>query len=396
MQRSSINWGAPGRAAAGLAVFGALAPALPARAAIIRNYNVGDIAIGTVAHQVPAINNLGQISFLGGGGVSVWNGSAVVQLPAPGVTGFKANTAINDSGVVAFTNGLAEYTTSAGGSLVTVASPASLPPGTIVSSPSINNAGTVVFTGGTYPFGTTGAISLFRGSTSIASIGNYDLGEISPRPSINTAGAIVITGRAIGGQRTGVYFATDSGLTPITTSNSFGDAFGDAAINARGAIAVAHSPLTGTKQLLVGATAPPPVYADSTGSFATFQDETGYSDGNVSLNATGDLAFLAYTKPYNGFASGGIFTGTDPAQDAIVRAGDPLDGSTIAQLDFGPFGLNDAGQVTFWAKLADGRTGVYLATPVPEPSGTAAVAIAGVACTASRRRSRKSVAPARA
>jgi len=349
----------------------------PVRASIIRGYDVGDIAVGTVAHQVPAINNLGKVSFLGGGGVQMWDGSTVVQLPTPGVTGFKLNTAINDSGVVAFMTGLAVYTTRAGGSLVTVANGSSLPAGTIVNSPAINNAGSVAFTGGAYGF-TSGTIYLYQWSgsgnpTQLGSLGTYDLSEMTPRPSINSSGTIVITGRNIGGQKTGVYLASSAGLSPVITSNTFGNAFGDAAINANGVMAVSKATLSGTDQLLVG-TGPLSVYSDSTGPFSTFRDETGYSEGNVSINTSGNLAFLAYTKPYNGFASGGIFTGADPTNSAVVRAGDPLDGSTISELDFGPFGMNDNGQITFWAKLADGRTGIYLANPTPEPGMLGGVA----------------------
>ena len=50
-------------------------------------------------------------------------------------------------------------------------------------------------------------------------------------------------------------------------------------------------------------------------------------------------------------------------------------------------GFNDAGQVAFWASLADGRNVVALATPVPEPA--AAAVVLGVALAAMGRGRRR-------
>ena len=47
-------------------------------------------------------------------------------------------------------------------------------------------------------------------------------------------------------------------------------------------------------------------------------------------------------------------------------------------------GFNDAGQVAFWASLADGRNVIALATPVPEPAA-AGLLIAAAPLLARRR-----------
>jgi hypothetical protein len=71
-----------------------------------------------------------------------------------------------------------------------------------------------------------------------------------------------------------------------------------------------------------------------------------------------------------GLRSGGsgIFRGPDPVADVIIASGDPLFGSTVANVFFTEGGLNDNGQVAFVAQLEDGREVVVRAQPVPEPS----------------------------
>jgi hypothetical protein len=93
---------------------------------------------------------------------------------------------------------------------------------------------------------------------------------------------------------------------------------------------------------------------DDTGAFASF----GFSP---AVNARDEVAFEGTTK------SGrvGIFTGRHPDRDCVIAVGDPLDGSSVFDLEISSFsaGLNNRGQIAFIARLADGRTGVYRADP---------------------------------
>ena len=59
----------------------------------------------------------------------------------------------------------------------------------------------------------------------------------------------------------------------------------------------------------------------------------------------------------------------------VIAVNDPLLGSTVTDLNFVNVGFNDVGQLAFFATLADGRSGVSIATVVPEP-GTGV----GIAC----------------
>jgi uncharacterized membrane protein len=52
--------------------------------------------------------------------------------------------------------------------------------------------------------------------------------------------------------------------------------------------------------------------------------------------------------------------------DRVIMVGDPLDGSTVIGLSvFGDY-LNNTGQLVFTAQLADGRTEIVRADPVPQ------------------------------
>ena len=88
------------------------------------------------------------------------------------------------------------------------------------------------------------------------------------------------------------------------------------------------------------------------------------------MNNLGKPVFLA------GLDNGafGIFTGPDPVADKVIQLGETLFGSTATSFTLVPVGenygntdINDAGQVAFHYQLANGRQGIAVATPTPEP-----------------------------
>jgi hypothetical protein len=126
--------------------------------------------------------------------------------------------------------------------------------------------------------------------------------------------------------------------------------------------------------------------------------------GPVFLNENGAIAFFAPlegTASPPGDASGIYVVQSDGSIQRIVRAGQPLEGSTVTYASFlgsfvfdtddlslaGVTALNDAGQVAFVAGLADTRSGVFVNAPEPSfgmLTSTALLAMAGLA----RRRGR--------
>jgi hypothetical protein len=110
-----------------------------------------------------------------------------------------------------------------------------------------------------------------------------------------------------------------------------------------------------------------------------------------SINNFGDVVFSADLT-----AGGqGIFNGPNAVTNKIIRTGDLLDGSTVTSVALASGAFNDLGQVAFVAALADGRQGIYVARPVPEPASV--LLIAGTALAAGgwwRRRWQVSTSPA--
>jgi hypothetical protein len=97
-----------------------------------------------------------------------------------------------------------------------------------------------------------------------------------------------------------------------------------------------------------------------------------YSDfvGIPILNDAGQTAFVGRLTNTSGGSIDnlGIFLADDNDIRQIARLGQALAGSTITALQLGQLadeenGLNNAGQIAYWAQLADGREMIALWTP---------------------------------
>jgi len=126
--------------------------------------------------------------------------------------------------------------------------------------------------------------------------------------------------------------------------------------------------------------------ADSEGVNIIADTAGGFSSISLApaINDNGDVAFSASIEG----GPSGLFVGGDPVNNLVIANGDPLFGSTISDLGFAFFrhGFNNRGQIAFQYGLANGQSGIAVATPVPEPS----MAIPAFACSlfalAGRRR----------
>jgi hypothetical protein len=87
---------------------------------------------------------------------------------------------------------------------------------------------------------------------------------------------------------------------------------------------------------------------------------------------------VAFFGQYAGGMEHGLFVGTGGAPMPVVQTGDSLFGSTVVGLSWTRFGFDvgGTGSLAFNYALADGRNGVALAAPVPEPAGLFAVVVA--------------------
>jgi hypothetical protein len=117
---------------------------------------------------------------------------------------------------------------------------------------------------------------------------------------------------------------------------------------------------------------------------------SGYAfDGGISDCAINDQGLVAFGAYRDVQAVGyGIFVGPDPATDKVIMQGDLLDGATLTSLMVSRNGLNNLGQIAFSGRLSDGTVGVWVATPLPEPSALVLLAIGAVSVLAYVRRQR--------
>jgi hypothetical protein len=190
-------------------------------------------------------------------------------------------------------------------------------------------------------------------------------------PAISPAGIIAYewkTLNQLGAPIADNLYVVDNGITTTiaTTASLFFDYI---AVNDHGQVAASS-----THAIQVGA-GPLSTIADTLGPYGSFRE--------VSINDGGEVAF------YASLAAGGagIFTGADSIADKVIATGDPLLGSTVSEIAFGRRGLNDNGQIAFWARLANGQQGIFVATPVPEPNSvTLLLSAAGLLGIAGFRR----------
>lgn len=101
--------------------------------------------------------------------------------------------------------------------------------------------------------------------------------------------------------------------------------------------------------------------ADTKGAYSSFSSGSNYNSAAVppAINDRGTVAFLARLD-----AGGeGIFTGSDPVKHKVIATGDSLFGYTVQSVALSPAGINDRGQITFIAWLANGTEVVVRADP---------------------------------
>ena len=318
----------------------------------------------------PAINAAGEVAFWGmthdsEAGIFVGDGAAIKAI---------ANTAgdfsflgvaptINDVGTVAFLAGLdggdAGYFTGDGAAQKTIAD--SVGPfdflrvptaDNLFGEPAINNLGVVAFRAD-LDEGGKGIFINKRGKERTIADATDGLSTFGLAPDINSKGTVVFSGGAVpineGFQDTGIFSERRGRLTVIADTNDAFILFGSApAINDWEKVAFIAGLPTGEFGVFTGDAQGFAPVADNSGPIHFFQ--------GVDINNAGTVAYLA-----NFDAGGsGVFVDNQP----VIETGDSLLGSTVVDLNFLNKGLNDQGEIAFWASLADGRSGVFRADPL--------------------------------
>ena len=207
--------------------------------------------------------------------------------------------------------------------------------------------------------------------TTAASTAGGFFNSFSGAVAINNSGQTSFSaGKTAGGS--GIFRFTPSTLatTPIAQSGGAFLGFGGPSdIDNSGRVAFLASLTAGGFGIFRGDGNVIDTIATSANGFTTFGDAP-------SINNLGNVVFAA-----NLVGGGqGIFTGPNVITNKVIRTGDTLAGSTVVSVALASGAFNDLGQVAFAAALADGRQGVFVAIPVPEPASV--LLIAGTALAA--------------
>ncbi|HEX7285987.1 MAG TPA: choice-of-anchor tandem repeat NxxGxxAF-containing protein [Candidatus Angelobacter sp.] len=348
----------------------------------IRFVNVADSTQGlSDFSQFPAINNRGAVAF-----VATQNGTeqdvfkwerrelrTIASTTGSPFTFFSDNVVINAAGIVGFQASLGTVGRASGifisdglATKTIVNSTEQALPGFGIGPPSINASGTVAF--GAFRNGFRSSI-IFTGNggalTPMFDSLNTEFGSFGA-VAINARGEVVF--RGIRKDRSdGIFVAIPSrnetgasggisagvSLVDIADANNFGlSGFGDPVINDAGVVADSGGGGQGL-EIFSGNARGVTARTDATsGFFADFE--------HPSINNHGAVAFSTFEA--NG--AQGIFVeltgGASPI--AVLQTGDPLFGSTVTAVSVGRFAFNDHFRLAFEYELADGRSGIAVAS----------------------------------
>ena len=320
----------------------------------------------------PSINDRGTVAFLGIPNTETSNLLTGV-FTSDGITtttiandkgsflGF-GEPSINNKGVVAFLaaldSGLNGVFTGDGTTITTIFDSSSSFSGSIGTTP-INDQGTVAFAGD-LDSGLTGVFTSDGTTTTTLFNSSDTFNRFIEMPSINDKGTVAFAAQ-LNSQNRGIFTSDGTTISTIFDASDLSSVgrLGLPSINNWGTVAFGAELEVGQgllTSLLTSDGITTTTVADTSGSFKFFLDP--------SINDRGTVAFVAELDS----GKRGLFTGSDPVRDQVIATGDLLFGSVVEGLHFSRTGLNNSGQIAFYATLADGTHGIYVATPVSELS----------------------------
>lgn len=335
----------------------------------------------------PAINNDGTVTFsadlgAGGSGIYIGSGGDTSQIAdTNGQFSSFLTPAIADTGIVAFKAALDE----GGVGIYTGENPVPIANSTIpaaLGDLAINSKGNVA-SSQILDGGIRAVLSNNDGiNTTIADTSDTSAYSRFEGIAINNPGTVAFTAERRDRGR-GIYAVTSGNTITIADTNGDFDFLFNPAINNAGTVA-----FKGVLKNLAGEG----IYISDGQTLTKIADNSSVFDffENPAINNQGTVAFKGVLRG----GGLGIYTGANPETDKVIALGDSLFGSTVTDLYFSNRGLNDKNQFAFYAKLADGRDGVFRAdsdyqeptTSVPEPGLALGLLTVGALGTVLRRK----------
>jgi len=271
--------------------------------------------------------------------------------------------AINNEGTVAFYAflgpGETGIFTASGGTITTIADTSGLFSqigNGAPSNPAINDQGTVVFraslrSGGEGIFISSGGVINTIADTN----GPFSDFFYAASPAINNEGTVVFSAALDNGNE-GIFASSGGAITTIAeTSGPFSCFGGFPLINNRGTLAFSAPLDTGSCGVVTSRNGVVTTIADTSGLFSFV--------GPYGINEEGTVALFAQLD-----AGGeGFFISSGAVTNKVIAIGDILFGSPVTSLYGITNGLNNSGQLSFYAELADGTEGIFRADPEPQP-----------------------------
>lgn len=295
---------------------------------------------------------------------------------------FPTTPSINDQGTVAFvaiepirSEGM--ILTSNGTSRPTPipTNSSSLP---FVAYPSINNAGTVAYLSANFRLTriltSDGRLVDERNDSRTSAVDSpviNDAGTIAYRQQDGSTFSIVSNSGTTTNTITSTTYPVFAGLQPFgfntPSLNNKGEVSFITVLEAR---SVAESPFrtlvpeTAIVQKTNGTTTT--TITDTSGSFSTFgfQGLNNFFFNPTSISDQGKVAFLATLNT----GGEGLFITNKSRKEKVIATGDSLFGYTVVDLTFSREGLNNRGQLTFIAQLANDTQVVVRAEPRRKPN----------------------------
>ena len=341
-----------------------------------------------------SMNNFGVVAFStglddGGRGVFKGSGGAITPIAlssGPVFSGLNG-ASLNDAGTVAFSAGFdtggSGVFTGNGGPTTTIATTSE--GFTVFGIPMMNNTGRVAFGAGLG--GNSGLFLRGNGPAATVALESGPIFSSLSGYAINSSGTVAFHA-ALESGAIGVFTGNGGPITTIGIAQTPGGI--GPSINDSGMVAFSVDPigadLSVAAQILIGNGGPIVTYVSNAGPFSAFGIYP-------IINNFGLVAFLG---GLDSTGQAGIFTGPDATTDKVILTGETLFGSTLTSLASsgvehpGIIDLNDSGQIAFHYQLADGRQGIAVGTPIPEPEIAIAL-LMGAAVFCGRRLMRRTL-----